>query len=277
MRRPNRACARVSLMVIALGCGLVQLSAAEKHVARIKAEQTPDIIAASALCEHLLLQGHHHDADTEPEVDPATLEIELSSLMLKSDEVVLAARYGNPVDSYASALSPSGAQAISYLDVRVLTSWKGSHKLGDLLTFAMPYGGVSCEAHRTGPVVGVSTRTGGWKDFEGINSEGPYVLFLRHSRGDETQIMPELRLSGGGGLQGLFVLTSPLRVDCTTVLWKYRNRCYDQLLGSLAPVKIRYRRDPLKKKYEGMSASAFRKEVESLADTPHDVQSHTSE
>jgi len=273
MRQAQLVLAGVTLAVLALGSGL-QLSASEKHVAQIKTEQTPDIVAASALCQHLLLSGRHHDADTEPEVDPATLETDLSSLMLKSDDVVLAARYGSPVDDYTSVLSPSGAQAISYLDVRVLISWKGSHRLGDLLTFAMPFGGVSCEANRTGEVVGVSTRTGGWNDFEGISSDGPYILFLRHSRGDETQIMPELRLTGGSGLQGLFVLTSPLRVDCTTILWKYRNSCYDQLLASLAPVKIRYRRDPLKKKYEGMSASAFRKEVESLADSQRSEQPH---
>jgi hypothetical protein len=275
MRRAERAF--VSLIVVALGCGLMQASASEKHVEDVKAEQTPDMIAASALCRHLLEPGHHHDADTAPNVDPAMLEADLSSLMLKSDEVVLGGRYGNPVDTYASVLSPSGDQAISYLDVRVLRTWKGSHKVGDLLTFAMPFGGVSCEANRTGPVVGVATRTGGWTDFEGIGSEGPYVLFLRHSRGDETQIMPELRLTGGSGLQGLFVLTSPLRVDCTAISSKYRKRCNDQLIASLAPVKIQYRRDPLKKKYNGMPASVFLREIQSLADPPHGGQSHNAE
>ncbi|MFZ3265257.1 MAG: hypothetical protein WA172_14730 [Terriglobales bacterium] len=275
MRRAERAF--VSLIVVALGCGLVQASASEKHVKDVKAAQTPDMIAASALCRQLLQAGHHHDADTEPTVDPATLEADLSSLMLKSDEVLLVGRYGNPVDTYASVLSPSGDQAISYLDVRVLRTWKGLHKVSDLLTFAMPFGGVSCEAKRTGPVVGVSTRTGGWKDFEGINSDGPYVLFLRRSRGDETQIMPELRLTGGSGLQGLFVLTSPLRVDCTAIPRKYTKRCYDQLIASLAPVKIQYRRDPLKKKYGGMPASVFLREVQSLADSPRGGQSHNAQ
>ena len=129
---------------------------------------------------------------------------------------------------------------------------------------------------RTGPVVGVSTRTGGWTAFEGINSDGPYVLFLRHSRGDETHIMPELRLTGGSGLQGLFVLTSPLRVGCTAISRKYGKGCNDQLTASLAPVKIQYRRDPLKKKYDGMPASVFLREVQSLADSPR-AQSHNAE
>ncbi len=135
MQRAECAFAQVSLIVVALGCGLVQASAREKHVQDVKAEQTPDMIAASALCRQLLQPGHHHDADTEPNVDPATLEADLSSLMLKSDEVVLVGRYGNPVDTYASVLSPSGKQAISYLDVRVLRTWKGSHKVGNLLNF----------------------------------------------------------------------------------------------------------------------------------------------
>ena len=94
MRRAERVF--VSLIVVALGCGLMQASASEKHVEDVKAEQTPDMIAASALCRHLLEPGNHHDADTEPAVDPATLEADLSSLMLKSDEVVLLGLMATP-------------------------------------------------------------------------------------------------------------------------------------------------------------------------------------
>jgi hypothetical protein len=114
--------------------------------------------------------------------------------------------------------------------------------------------------------VGVFTLTGGF-DWQQIPYAGPYLLFLRQSRGDETQIMPGLRPTGGGGLQGFFVLQSGYDFNCTGVVPANTAKCTAALDVSQEPVKIRYRRDPLKTTYEGIPASSFLKEVQSLADS----------
>jgi hypothetical protein len=139
--------ARVIAAVVVLTAGYVQAqeAATEKHVKDIQAEQTHDMVVATALCQQIRASGHGELQ--EPVVDPATLETDLSALMRKSDEVVLVGPFRNQM----SALSPSGAQAVSYYDVRVLRSWKGSHKVGDLLTFVLPFGAVNCKPVRIAP------------------------------------------------------------------------------------------------------------------------------
>ena len=121
-----------------------QLSTQEKHVKEIAAEQTPKAIEASPFCQEALAskQAFFHQS----KIDPATLEPDLPELMSRSDEVVLAGNWIHNV----SAISPSGHDAITYFDVLVLRSWKGSHQAGDVLTFGLPNGHVLlCSGSRT--------------------------------------------------------------------------------------------------------------------------------
>ena len=265
MKTGVRYSLRMVLFVAAtIGAGLAQGASPEKHVKAIQAEQPQDVIAASALCQRVRASGHNFI--DRREIDPATLYSDLSALMQKSEEVVLVSD-GN----HARALSPSGEHVIEYFDAKVLRTWKGSHKVGDLLTFAMPFGAVQCEL---GPLQSGSsfstafTMTGGF-DWETIRYSGPYVLFLRHSQGNETKVVPGLRLTGGDGMQGLFVLHSLDKYNeaCNGNIYVPMERCKAEVDVSQEPVAIRYRKDPLKKKYEGMPASTFLKEVQSLANS----------
>jgi len=254
----------IVLIATAIGCGLAQEAAPEKHVKDIRAEQTQEMISASPLCQRVRTDGHGYMHKRE--VDPATLEKDLTALMQKSDEVVLASIFR----TQTRALSPSGEEVIEYFDVKVLRTWKGSHKVGDLLTFAMPWGAVYCGI---GPVpirgagnASAFTMTGGF-DWETIRYAGPYVLFLRHSRGDETQLLPGLRLTGGDGMQGLFVVKYGYSRECTGVWPDSVAKCSSILEASPETVAVRYRRDPLKKMYEGMPVPSFLNEVQALADS----------
>jgi len=185
------------------GRGLAQQATPEKHVRDIRAEQPQAVISASPLCQQVRVAGHSEDH--APDVDPSTLESDISSLMEKSDEVVLGGAFTDSIHSF----SPSGTDAVVYSDVRVLRSWKGSHKVGDLLTFGVPWGGVSCKLPgKRSPGIGFFTLTGG-SDWQGIDHGGPYILFLRYSRGNEGQTISGLRLTGGDGLQGLFEVDRP--------------------------------------------------------------------
>jgi hypothetical protein len=132
----------------------------------------------------------------------------------------------------------------------------------------MPWGAVNCglPVHNGQVNSGAVTMTGGF-DWETIRYAGPYVLFLRHSRGDETQLMPGLRLTGGDGMQGLFVVHSAYDKNCTGVMPDSVANCNAILDTSQETVAVRYRRDPLKKKYGGMPVPIFLKEVQSVADS----------
>lgn len=258
------ACARV-LLVFALvaGCAQAQQAAAEKHVPDIRAEQTQAVIAASPLCQQARAEGHSHY--NLREVNSADLETSLAALMEKSDEVVLAGWSTN----HTTAISPSGEDAIQYYDVKVLYSWKGAHKIGDLLTFAVPWGAISCassEPQPRGSAINAATLTAdaGWK---GIGRPGPWILFLRQSRDGETQLTPGLRPAGGDGLQGLFPVTNISDRNCFGIVPGSIERCTAVLNSSHEKVEILYRRDPLKEKYDGMQISTLMKEVESVADS----------
>lgn len=94
---------------------------------------------------------------------------------------------------------------MSYCDVTALNTWKGSHKVGDLFTFALPGGAVRCGM--VPPEYGPDDSTADPPNFDwGDAAGGLYVLLLRESRGDETQVTPGLRRAGGHGTQGLFAL-----------------------------------------------------------------------
>jgi hypothetical protein len=259
------------IITVAVGPCLAQQAAPEKHLKHIAAEQSQDVILASALCQKVRADGGHLFSDF-PKVNPVTLEADLSALMQKSDEVVLA----TAPKGLSSVLSPSGADVITNYEVEVLRTWKGSHKIGDLLTFAMPLGIVECKSEQ----VPNTLYTVGKPDWEGKYLAGPYVLFLRQSRGGETQLMPGLRLAGGSGLQGLFYIRpdshygnycsfyspSPTSADrCDTACGV--QRCNTALHASPFHVSVRYRLDPLKRKYDGMPVPSFLNEVQSVADS----------
>jgi rRNA maturation protein Nop10 len=108
------------------------------------------------------------------------------------------------------AVSPSGKQAMSYYDVTVLPTWKGWHKVGDLLSFALPGGAV--RRGMVPPEYGPDDSAAVAPDFDwGDAAGGPYVLLLHESRGNETQVTPGLKRAGSDGTQGRFAL--PARYD----------------------------------------------------------------
>ena len=85
--------------------------------------------------------------------------------------------------------------------------------------------------------------------------------------------MPGLRLTGGNGLQGLFAVHShyvphsDYYTDCRGDFPGSVEKCNARLEQSQETVKLAYRSDPLKTKYEGMPIPAFLKEVKIVADS----------
>jgi hypothetical protein len=251
--------------------GLAQQAAPEKHVKDVRAEQPQKFIAASPLCQHVKLgvSGYIHPL----EVDSATLETDLYSLMRNSDEVILASNFTDEMD----AIAPSGEDAVEYYDIKVLRTFKGSHKVGDQVTYSLPRGGVYCGPK---PLQGsasnssATTATGG-SDWGKIPLHGPYVLFLREARGEETQLTPGLRLAGGDGLQGMFALRDHYNnrtdkaayTDCLDALPGGAAKCIAELEASQEMVRIPYNLDPMKAKYDTIPVSSFLKEVQSIADS----------
>ncbi len=211
------------------------------------------------------------------------------ALMQKSDEVVLV---GNSLRD-VSVISPSGEDVISYFDAKVLRTWKGSHKAGDIITFVLPFGGIGCtKSVVTNDLVFTETARKDMTEFNPFSHDGPYVLFLRQSRGDETALMPGLRLAGGDGTQGIFAVHSDLH-DCICASLDHSSpacwaawgayysagndhdrivRCNSGLNVDNGPLKSVYRRDQLGKKYEGMPVSQFLQEVQSVAGSLSDAQ-----
>jgi len=259
--------------ILAFGCALAQQSSSDnqnKHVKDLRAEQTQAVIFATPLCQQVNAVRHH--ILDRRETNPAAMETDLSSLMQKSDEVILASNF---TDNF-EAVSPSGKQAITYYDLTVLRTWKGSHKVGDLLTIALPWGAVHCgmDPPEHGPDDSAAiTMNSHWG--AGVPVNGPYVLFLRQSRGDETQVTPGLRLAAGDGTQGLFALRGQYDyhdksdrdryTECLGVFSDGPAKCIATLESSQETVKFLNRIDRLKNKYEGMPVPNFLKEVQSVA------------
>jgi hypothetical protein len=256
---------------LAAGTGLCQQLPSpppfELHAKDIRMGQPDELTRASSLCQQARQSERgwvRHDRD----VDPATLEPDLRSLMEKSDEVILAGISFADIE----AISPSGTDAAHFFDVKVLRTWKGTHKVGDSLTFAFPWAHIKC-----GPGTSDSRMTSfGTMTAPGDLlhlGHGPYVLFLRRSQGDEKRFMPGFQLTGGSGLQGMFEIPLPVEnrtieeKNCNGVLEGAVEMCRAYLEASPIPIRMPYGRDPLFKQYNGMPIYAFINEVQSVADS----------
>jgi hypothetical protein len=251
---------------VAAGYSLAQEAFKERHLRDIEAEQPISAILASPLCKQTRESGqlvvrHTHD------IDPSNLEPDLSSLMEQRDELVLASEAIRD----ATVISPSGEDAVHYFDVEVMRTWNGSHKVGDVLTFAIPMGGIRCQPMPNGDSKANFATVDKTNDWKG-QLPGPYGLFLRQTQGAEAQQTTGLRLTGGDGVQGLVGLnpvTQPRDLDkyCNGYFPERVVKCNAFLNASEAPVETLYRQDPLVKKYDGMPISSFLKEVQSAADS----------
>jgi hypothetical protein len=253
----------MSLLVATHGAGQTESAPKELRVQDIRAQQTEEQLKTTAPCLRARESPTHHIAQSTV-IDPKTLSLDLTTLMQESDEVVLAGR------SYASArvFSPSGESAVDYFDVKVMRSWKGSHQVGDVLTFALPAGAVYCGMTESHQNSSFSTMAGTleWKNSLYL---GPYVLFLRHPQGKETQLVQSLFPAGGQGLQGMFQIQIPLKDEgwrpCNGVLEGTLKWCDSHLETGDYPIQVPYVHDPLAKKYDGMRISEFLQEVRNAA------------
>ena len=260
MKTMARSLAHVALIVfLAVRCGVSQSAPTEKHVADIMAVQTKEAILASPLCQQT--REHSSSVSHWLAIDPATLAPDLASLMEDSDEVVLVGQsYSDTV-----AISPSGKDVAKYFDAKVLRTWKGSHKAGDIITYAIPIAYLRCGEPREGaPIFWAGPEADDW----GGPLWGPKILFLRQSRGQEAQLIPGFRLTGGNGLQGAYVIPFDLHdSSCSGVLPGGAGGLRARLETSQTPISGPYLRDPLLKAYGGMPISRFLKEVQSEADS----------
>jgi hypothetical protein len=247
----------------ALGMARPQSAAQEIRLSDIRAQQPPETIYASAPCQRVRESPRHMIAHKYP-IDPKTLVEDMNTLMEKSDEVILAAFLDR-----ASVMSPNGESTATYDEVRVIRSWKGPHHAGDTLTYGVPGGAVHCAP---GPDFPWFSDQPGGNDW-GFPDRGPlaYVLFLRQSKDNETKLVQGLRLAAGEGMQGMFLIQvpAPLPSDaeryCAGVLHGSVQHCDSILEASQSPVMVPYARDPLAKRYVGMAASDFLREVQSVA------------
>jgi hypothetical protein len=193
-------------MAIASGWATAQGQTVEKHVPGLAAEfkaRYPQGVADSPLCQRAKQQRPPYSRLRVYGLERLTLENDLSDLMRKSDEVVMVGTTLRAV----TVLTPSGEDALSYTDVRILHSWKGTHKIGEVTTLEMPEGFLGCgpsHVEFSGTQVGPLPEVGYHTPSHAYSPDGPYLLFLRHAT-EESEIKV-FRLAGGNGLQGFFDL-----------------------------------------------------------------------
>lgn len=252
----------ILLTLAALGTGRSQNATAELHLKDIRAQQPQEKLAASTLCKQAF-ESPLHGIIQRTSVDPNTLVQDLGALMERSDEVVLT---GTPYRS-SSVFSPSGESVTTYQNVQVIRSWKGSHNVGDTLTFGVPAGVVHCGMTDSRQSVYVSTMNGTaeWN----IAYQGSYLLFLRHPQGKETELVQTLLPTAGGGLQGMFPISflngAPEMNKCASLRSEALRWCDSFIETSQYPVIVPYLHDPLGKKYNGMPVADFLNVVRNLA------------
>jgi hypothetical protein len=268
----------------ALATAQPQSAARELSISDIKAQWPPEAIFASDFCQHVREDPRKRETgmrDIQTIVfqryvaNPKTFVPDLHTLMEKSDEVILVG-----VISHDSVLSPSGRSVATYDQARVIHSWKGPHHAGDVLVFGMPYGIIDCTPTPSPTPSMPKTRfeLGG-----SLPATGPYlyVLFLRQANGDETRVVQGLFSAAGEGTQGMFMIPVPeLREGysgdyCIGSDMRVNGKpCYAAIENNQSPVKVLpdtydppdpNAPDPLFKKYNGMPASDFLKEVQAVA------------
>lgn len=260
------------LAAAALGSALPQSATHEPSLNHIKAQWPPETLFASALCQRALEDPGEGTITLQyaAKVDPKAFVPDLNSLMEKSDEVILA----TPLSS-AIVLSPSREHVVTYDEVEVVRSWKGPHHAGDTLVLGLPAGELVCEPRPPSPqpVHLRSIRTPG----PYLSIPGVYVLFLRQAKGDETKLVQGLFPAAGEGTQGVFRIPVPAFLTgdddyCASIghsrVPNHPNvveQCNTFVQTSESSLEV-YPWDPLRKKYSGMPASDFLREVQSVAD-----------
>jgi hypothetical protein len=271
------------LAAAALGSALPQSATHELSLSDIKAQSPQETIFRSDPCR--LARG---DPANEPvfqryDPNPKTFVPDLHTLMEISDEVVLVG-----VIEDDSVLSPSGKSVATYDQIRVIHSWKGPHHAGDVLVFGVPYGDLLCTP-TIQSVVAPHFILG-----ESLPATGPYlyVLFLRQAKGDETQLVQGLFPAAGEGTQGMFMIPLPELQEkrsgdyCIGISMQANGKRCDTLMQTnQSPVGVLpdTRKppdpnppDPLVKKYNGMPALDFLREVQSVAGGQGDAQKSSS-
>lgn len=234
-----RPFARKSLGVIlavgiAAGFAFAQEGRPEKHVTEIKAESAakyPNGYADTKLCRWAKAEDPPYSRFRWVHPDLKSFSSSLADLMQKSDEVVLVG-----VDLRGvTALSPSEENAVSYDDSRVLRSWKGSHKVGDLITMGSLIGVIHCGLE-TREFSGTTPLYEGDAVYHGVNPvyapAGPFVLFLTHDKSLEIE---SFRLAGGEGLQGRFDLGPSDSTDLKSPSSSCYRASFDQIFCHAYP------------------------------------------
>jgi hypothetical protein len=248
----------------ALGTGAPQSTTQDLRLSDIRAQQPKETIFASELCQRAREDSQGWVIKTHA-IDPKTLVQDLNTLMERSDEVILAGML-----DYAVVPSPSGERPATYSEVKIVRSWKGPHRAGDVLTYGVPFGSLPCEQS---PPSSPTPRFDFVPADFGVTASPPYayLLFLRQSKGNETQLVQGLRLAAGEGVQGIFMIQVPAPLPTDTERYCNGSRkwnvghCNSYVETSQSPVLFPYAHDPLAKRYGGMSASDFLREVRSVA------------
>jgi hypothetical protein len=248
-----------SILGVLRVASIAQDVAAEIHVKNVRAQHAASI-KSSPLCQ-LARKAPNGQVKAQPSVNPKTLEADLDSLMEKSDEVVLA---GVETDLFDAI---SREDAVKYVDVKVLRSWKGPHKVGETITAILPYGILDC-SQAPGERSYFESRPGG---MDLTNLLGPFVLFLHKSERSGSTQLPDLRATGGNGVQGIISIRLDPRSEeaqlCTGNRPGTVERCGRYLETAQDPVRLPYARDPLAEKYNGMPVSEFLRTVRAVADS----------
>lgn len=254
------------LTAAALGTVWPQSASRDLRLSDLKAKQpSQETIFDSAPCQRAR-EAPNHTISQHPPIDPKTLMPDLNSLMAKSDDVVLGL-----IRDYAELVSPSGENPVTYYEVQLLRTWKGSHRAGDILTYGWPGGRIGCDHAAIFVEPGGAP---GENDYSNI-ADSAMVLFLRQSKGHEAQLIEGLRPAAGEGAQGFYPIhiQDPHRLGeiCNDLidekLWEDKNvqPCASYLETNRSPIVVPYVHDPLHNKYNGMPASDFLREVQSVA------------
>ena len=118
--------------------GRTESAAQEVRLSDIRVQQPLETVYASAPCQRAR-ESQRHIADRRYLINPNTLVQNLNTPMEQSEHVVLAG-----LRDSVTVISPSGEGTATYREVRVIRSWKGPHRGGDILTFGWPGGDVDC-------------------------------------------------------------------------------------------------------------------------------------